>query len=205
MRNARSQPRAGGIKLTRRERMKHRAERRLQWAESRDRKAAAADGRFHSLADGIPFGQPILVGHHSEGRHRRDIARMDSALHAAADSSKMAEHHRSKAAGAQAQLDRSIYSDDPDAPERLAERIAELEAQRGRLRAYNASCRRGTPDLSLLDDKQRGDLMTVARVCSYQLGKHGEMPAYASTNLGGNIRRLRLRLAEIGPRTGAPE
>ena len=26
----------------------------------------------------IPFGQPILVGHHSEGRHRRDLNRIDT-------------------------------------------------------------------------------------------------------------------------------
>jgi hypothetical protein len=28
----------------------------------------------------IPFGQPILVGHHSEKRHRRDLARIDSGM-----------------------------------------------------------------------------------------------------------------------------
>lgn len=30
-------------------------------------------------ASRIPFGQPILVGHHSEGRHRRDLAKIDRA------------------------------------------------------------------------------------------------------------------------------
>ncbi|WP_132290495.1 DUF3560 domain-containing protein [Kribbella sp. VKM Ac-2568] len=29
------------------------------------------------ISDHIPLGQPILVGHHSERRHRRDIERMD--------------------------------------------------------------------------------------------------------------------------------
>ena len=32
--------------------------------------------RSHDLAQLIPFGQPILVGHHSEAGHRRDLARI---------------------------------------------------------------------------------------------------------------------------------
>ncbi|WP_143132963.1 DUF3560 domain-containing protein, partial [Brucella cytisi] len=33
-------------------------------------------------ATGIPFGQPILVGHHSEARHRRTIEKADRAMRA---------------------------------------------------------------------------------------------------------------------------
>lgn len=36
----------------------------------------AAWERGRQIADMIPMGQPILVGHHSEGRHRRDLARI---------------------------------------------------------------------------------------------------------------------------------
>lgn len=48
-------------------------------ADAADRHVGKADGAetaYRRIADGIPLGQPILVGHHSEGRHRRDIARM---------------------------------------------------------------------------------------------------------------------------------
>jgi len=53
-------------------------------AERADRKhatAAAAEQRACELADMVPFGQPILVGHHSEGRARRDAARIQAAAH----------------------------------------------------------------------------------------------------------------------------
>src|SRR5665811_672613 len=33
-----------------------------------------------ATADRIPMGQPILIGHASEGRHRRDLARIDSGM-----------------------------------------------------------------------------------------------------------------------------
>jgi hypothetical protein len=42
---------------------------------------AEAQGRYeaaHERASYIPMGQPILVGHHSEKRHRRDIERIHS-------------------------------------------------------------------------------------------------------------------------------
>ena len=36
----------------------------------------AAQAAADRISDAIPFGQPILVGHHSEGRHRRDLDRI---------------------------------------------------------------------------------------------------------------------------------
>jgi Domain of unknown function (DUF3560) len=50
-------------------------------AETADRERARSDGSYaasHKAIEGIPVGQPVLVGHHSEGRHRRDLARSDS-------------------------------------------------------------------------------------------------------------------------------
>ena len=61
----------------------------------------------------------------------------------AVESGKMAEHHRSKAAGLESQLDNSIFSDDPDAVQQLSERIAELESQRKTMKASNAAFRKG--------------------------------------------------------------
>lgn len=48
-----------------------------EWSEKREEKAAETWEKREKIAKMIPFGQPILVGHHSEGRHRRDLSRMD--------------------------------------------------------------------------------------------------------------------------------
>jgi hypothetical protein len=145
----------------------------------------------------IPFGQPILVGHHSEGRHRRDIGRIDGAMRRGCESADKAREMAGKAANIEAALASSIYDDDADAVERLTERVALLEAERDRIKAYNASCRKGSPDDSLLTEADRRDLAVVARVCAYQLGKGGGFPSYKLTNLGGNITRNRARLAKL--------
>lgn len=46
-------------------------------AERRTVQGEASIGRAREIGSHIPFGQPILVGHHSEGRHRRDLARIN--------------------------------------------------------------------------------------------------------------------------------
>lgn len=46
-----------------------------------DRLAAVADGRLaeaHRMAEFIPVGQPIIAGHHSERRHRKDLERINT-------------------------------------------------------------------------------------------------------------------------------
>ncbi|MFA5379860.1 MAG: DUF3560 domain-containing protein [Dehalococcoidia bacterium] len=46
-----------------------------------EKKSALAESLFekeHRIADMIPFGQPVLCGHHSQRRHERDIERMNS-------------------------------------------------------------------------------------------------------------------------------
>ncbi|MGA4842106.1 DUF3560 domain-containing protein [Streptomyces sp. G45] len=62
------------------ERAEDRAERFAQYADNAAARSEAAWRRGHEIADGIPMGQPILVGHHSERRARRDQERIDNAM-----------------------------------------------------------------------------------------------------------------------------
>lgn len=187
---------------TTRERREARAERLRGWAEKRETKAAADLERARNMASVIPFGQPILAGHYSERSDRNYRDRIGRTFDRSFEHAKKAESMTSRAAGIEAQLDRSIYSDDVDAIERLEERIAELEAERDRIKAFNDSCRKaaktgGVGDTSILNDAERQDLMTLARVAAFQLRPGGAFPAYKLTNLSGNIKRNRDRLAQL--------
>lgn len=186
--------------MTYRERRARRAERLRAWAASRELKAQAAFEAVHAITDNIPLGQPILVGHHSEARARRDLARIDSGMRRAIENAEKAGAMRSRAAHIEQAAERAIYSDDPDAIERLRARIAGLEAKRARIAAYNASCRAaarigGRGDVSILgEDGQR----TVG-LCAQagQLRAGGALPPYAMSNLAGNIARQKARLAAL--------
>ncbi len=187
---------------TYRERREARADRLDGWADGREAKADADSERGRAMFDAIPFGQPILAGHYSQGRDTRYRARAGATLDRAHEHRTTAERHRSKAANIRAAASAAIYSDDPDAVERLTEKLADLEAQRDRIKAYNATARKGQPDRSLLDAKQLASLESCERhQPEYFTRKKQQMPSYALANLSGTIKTTRDRLAALTART----
>lgn len=179
---------------TYRERREAKADRLREWADKRETKADTTRSRTDQLADMIPFGQPILVGHHSEGRARRDQDRIHNGMRSSIADYHKAENFRRRADGIERAADNAVYSDDVDAVERLEARIAAREAQRDRIKAFNAAARRGSPDLSLLTEAERADILNIAKNAPYQLGKGGAFPGYVLSNLGATIRKDRARL-----------
>ena len=89
---------------TRRERFEDLADKNAQ--RSTDFHAASRRAVEH-----IPMGQPILVGHHSEGRHRADIKRAHSAMNKSCEAQEKADYYARKAAGVGGG---GISSDDPE-------------------------------------------------------------------------------------------
>ena len=181
---------------TYRERREAKAERLRDWADKREAKAESAYTAARTVADQIPFGQPILVGHHSQRRAERDADRIHRNMGKSFEHSKKAEEMRRKAANIESAADAAIYSDDPDACERLADKIATLEAERDRIKRYNATARKGSPDLTILTDAERKDLESVLRYAPYQ-SKNGAFPSYVLSNLGKKIKTARDRLADL--------
>jgi len=69
-------------------------------AENAETEADARYAAVRSTMDMISMGQPILVGHHSEGRHRRDLARMDANMRRAIEADQRAKDEQRLADGA---------------------------------------------------------------------------------------------------------
>ena len=174
--------------MTYRERRERRADRLREWAAKREEHATAVFASHEVYRGDVAFyTQP---GHIPE--RARVIAREDRAF----ESLRKADSMASRASGIEDQLAASIYSDDPDAIAQLQARIARLEAERDRIKAYNASCRRGQPDAALLDEHQRADLANCRRI-GFGLKPNGAFASYHTTNLSGNISRNRERLASL--------
>ena len=194
--------------MTRRERMEARLERRRTWAAGRTAKSAAAFEGAHKIVENIPLGQPILVGHHSEKRHRRDIDRMGSLMDKGVESAKMATHHESKAAGIEAALDHSIFSDDPDALDALREKIAGLKAEGDRCKAINKEIRKGegfearllAKGLTMTDREKKVLLSVAAHQPYYCVKGFPVFPGYHLTSISAGIRRAEERIRAIKSR-----
>lgn len=115
----------------------------------------------------IPFGQPILVGHHSERADRAYRGRAVHKLDKSFETSKKADYYEQKAESVGTS---GISSDDPDAIVKLKEKLAGLEAKREEYKALNKKHKSEGKDI---------------------------LPGFYLTNLGGNIRSTKQRIEQL--------
>jgi len=181
--------------MTRRERLEAKLERRREWASKASARSDAAFSAARRLADSIPFGQPILVGHHSERHARRDRERIHNDMSRGVETMHLAEHHEAAADGLEHALEHSVFSDDPDAIEAIEARIAEHEQKRNRMKLINKLFGKGDvaglAAIGLDLDKLR---VSVAGNFSWDKKPY---PAYELTNLGARIRSDKVRIEDI--------
>jgi len=207
-----------------RERKEARMARRAEWAE---KAKAESDRRFqaaHTIADGIPMGQPILVSHHSERHARRDQERIHSNMSRGVEASDRAKHHASVAGGIAHQLDRSIFSDDQNAIEALEARIQQHEAERESMKRVNAAWRNaGKPkacpeseaevaahtevwsSIGAACGMKESELCKLLRRMILTPYHPQPFPGYAMQNLGGRITADRKRIEDIQARAKRAE
>jgi len=174
-------------------------QRYLELAEKAEAESQDAYRRFRQIGDMIPMGQPILVGHHSEKRHRRDIGRMDAFIRKSVEADKKAAYYRAKAAG----VGRGgISSDDPDAAVKLEQKIKKAKDEQEMMKAANRVIRKAAkagnvkdaiPDLVELGLSER----TANAITDEGLiGGYGFAQWQLKNNLA-NIKRMEKRLTEL--------
>lgn len=154
--------------LKREERAKNKA------ASLRSQSDAAFDHARKSI-EHIPFGQPILVGHHSEKHHRRDLAKHDRAIRKAVDIAEEAKRAEWSIGGS----GRAILSNDPEAIQALTAKLEGLERKRDAAKELNRKAKKKKEELPV--------------------------PSYWFTNRGAEIRRLKKRIAELEQKALEPE
>lgn len=106
------------------ERAEQRADRFENYSDKREVEAHRAKEHVAQIADGIPFGQPILVGHHSEKRARKDADRIESGMRKAVKLWETSQYWERRAARA---LAHAKYKELPGVRVR---RIRKLEAEK---------------------------------------------------------------------------
>jgi hypothetical protein len=181
--------------------------------EKRDRLEAAADraearsnaayGRsdMSEKTSGIPFGQPILVGHHSEGRHRAAIKRADNAMRKSVEEDKNAKRLRAKADGIGKG---GISSDDPTAISQLEAQIFACKASQDLMREGNKIVRRYLKkgycaeyqaEMEKLRPGMRED--QARGILEPDFAGRPGFPSYAMSNNNANIKRMEKRVEAL--------
>jgi len=186
--------------MTKREKLEQKLEKREEWAEKAREKCSEEFETARKITENIPFGQPILVGHHSERMHRRDIERSASHMDKGCAEYRKAEYHEEKARGLSRMLDNTIFSDDEDAIERLQEKLGDRRALQEGYKRINKIIR----SKQLTSAEKVKEIMLVGIVgeenATEMVGRGYGIPAYAMQNNNGEIRRLEQRIKEITAR-----
>jgi hypothetical protein len=173
---------------------KRQAERKSRLEDLAKRTMAESDAAYNharKMAEVIPLGQPILVGHHSEGRDRRYRARIWKKQDQACELAAKAKHYEEKAASVGTG---GISSDDPQAVEKLQAELAKLEKLQDTMKKANALVRKQDREglAALGFSETRISQLFTPDFC----GRIG-FPDYALTNNGANIRRIKQRIEAL--------
>lgn len=158
------------------------------------------------MAEMIPFGQPILIGHHSERRDRNYRARIMRRFEKSFELQDKAAYYARRAASAQA--NRTIFSDDPEAVFKLEEKAAKLEKCQETMKKANAIIRKHNLEDAAEREKCVAALVTACQVkeesarrwiVADYAGRYG-FPSYALSNNNAEIRRCKLRIKQLQKR-----
>lgn len=188
--------------MTTRERLEHKLEKREEWAEKAHERCSAEFNTASEIIKDIPPGQPIMTGHHSEAGHRRLLDRSASHMDKGCEQYKLAEYHESKARGLQEKLEKTIFSDDEDAVERIEAKIEQKQKLQEAFKTVNKGIKKGT--LTIVEAIR---LLTDAgeRNAAWYVDPKYGVPSYHMTNNNSEIRRLKQRLVTIQNRNARRE
>ena len=180
-----------------------RQNRKDRYEELADQNRQQSEERYQTarnIGSHIPMGQPILVGHHSERGHRADLKRIDNNMRKSIEHDGKARYYEDKVQTIE--NDNTIYSDDPEAIQKLKQRLSDLEEHQAWMKAVNKLCRsKKLTDEQIaehLEDEYglsaSGILGLLNPQYSYQ--KRG-FQTWQLSNNNANIRRIKERIAQL--------
>lgn len=144
----------------------------------------------------IPLGQPILVGHHSESKHRSALKRANSAADKSCEAQSKAAYYANRAASIR---HGGISSDDPDAITKLRGELASMQTSQEKMKAANKAIRSGkTPEKQLAALVALGFTENVAaELLKKDFAGRTGFASYSISNNSADMRRVELRIKQL--------
>jgi len=177
------------------ERQEAKAERFQELAEKAEKES---DNRYKAakqIGDFIPMGQPILVGHHSEGRHRRDLYKIDTNMRKSIEADEKAKYYAEKVANTENSY--AIRTDDPEAIVKLIEKYNSLVKNQELMKAANKIIKnkklQEAEKVEQLQDIGLTERQAIEIMAPGHFGGPG-FPSFSLTNNNANIRSTEQRI-----------
>ena len=177
--------------------------RKERYEELADKNRQQSEERYQtarSIGSRIPMGQPILVGHYSERGHRADLKHIDNNMRKSVEHDGKARHYEQRAQVIE--HDRTIYSDDPEAIQKLKQRLTDLEEHQVWMKQINRLCRsKKLTDEQItehLEDEYGLSASGIRGLLNpqYSYQKRG-FQTWQLSNNNANIRRIKERIAQL--------
>lgn len=146
------------------ERQEFKLDRCIGLSKKAEHRSQLAYNRSYAISDCMA-GSPILVGHYSEKRHRRDIERIGDLMDKGKEEKEKSEYYQNKVKNILNPL--VISSDDPEAINKLKDKLSGLEVRRDKIKEKNKELKKEGKD---------------------------KLPAYVLSNLAGNIKSVKDRI-----------
>ena len=174
-------------------------ERKEQRIETYNRRAKKAEGlavqesnNARDMGSVIPLGQPILIGHHSEGRHRRLLKRIDAAYRRASEADEKAGYYQNRAEAAE--NNNSISGDDAEAINRYKEKLERLIAAQEKMKAIKKAWKKGKEALYALGLTDEEIEQFRSKSPAYY---KDPFPPFVLGNNNAEIRRVKQKIEEL--------
>lgn len=145
------------------------------------------------MASAIPFGQPILVGHHSEKADRRYRDKIHNTYGKAFEASDKAKYYEGKAESIES--NQAISSDDPQALEKLKKELSNLQANQEFMKAANKCIKKKDMEAFLKLPFATTELWE--QISKPDRWNQVGFASYSLRNNNSNIARLKNRIAEL--------
>jgi hypothetical protein len=140
----------------------------------------------------IPPGQPILIGNYSVRQEREGFKRIDAYFRRADRAKQKAEYYARRVRAAAE--NQAIYSDDPEALEKLTDKLARLKKRHNLMRNANRLVRRenqeGLAELGFSEAQ-------IQKLLTPDLAGRVGFPDYVIAKNNASIRRIKQRLRTL--------
>lgn len=147
----------------------------------------------------VTNGQPILVGHHSEKKHRRLLKQSDTNMQKSVEEKDKAEHYRQKA---ESIGKGGISSDDENAMTKLQDKLVKLSTHQETMKKANRQFKKGGWDaVDCLSDKQKAEAMADKAkregFCPHYDKMAKVFPSFELSNNNAKIKSTQARIKEL--------
>ena len=177
------------------QRKQDRIDRYLEKAGKARAESSTLSQQAHTMLSAIPPGQPMLPDHYSYKSDKRYRDRIDTKMRQSISADEKADYYEGKARAAA--NNRAISSDDPDAVQKLQEKLTALEKLQAKMKTINAYYRKHQTCRGCEGVTEEEAARLDQRVKAGYSWETAPYPPFALSNNNQEIHRIKKRLETL--------